>query len=103
MDALSSSMRKQFEDRLWDHLKTAYSNQIARMAEQEVRNSIRVGTERAGSYGITTERDVARFIDLMYFLSADFDTNAETSWVRLILDDPKIEPAAKMDLIYDKA
>jgi hypothetical protein len=49
------------------------------------------------TYGITSERDIILFLNHMYMLSPDFDTNPDFPWASEILNNPSIAPASKMD------
>ena len=103
MDVLNQAMTAGFERRMYDYLMKTYADALKRTPKDEVQSAIRTGTRRAAVYGMIGEYDVARFIDLMYRLSPDFDSKPEHAWIRTVLDDPEIQPHAKMDLIYEKA
>jgi hypothetical protein len=103
MERLNQTTATGFESRMHKYLMKTYPDVLTRTPAHDVQKSIRVGIRRAAAYGMIAEYDVARFIDLMYRLSQDFDSNPKTSWIRTVLDDPDIHPHAKMDLIHEKA
>ena len=62
---------------------------------------IRYGVERAGSYGIGTERDVCKYIDLMFAFGRDFDKNQDLPWASRILEDDTLKsPTVKTERLF---
>lgn len=82
--AFRQAALRDFEDRVMAHLQRCLADWVATMGERSVRQVIRLGIDRATSFGITNERDVCRFIDLMIVLGSDFDSRL--SWARKILE-----------------
>ena len=56
------------------HLRRFLPSQCLAVGEPRLPNLIQSGIEHAASYGITTRRDVCKFIDLMVVFGRDFDT-----------------------------
>jgi hypothetical protein len=86
-DAFRQPLAKGFEDRMVQHLRDAFPARVEGLGDDALRAEIRHGVTRAAQYNITAERDVARFIDLMFLVRRDFDTSQETPWARPILTD----------------
>jgi len=103
MEILSACMLKGFEDRIVGYLAKRFPDACAAKDEPAPRESLRKGIEHASRHGITTEYDVARYIELMYCLSEDFETSPETFWVSAILENPELSPSEKMDQLYAQA
>ena len=101
-NVLAKAAVKRFEDRVLVHLKKFWPDECKELTEKGVRESIRTGIENAKKYGIETEYDVARYIDLMYTLSSDFDSNTEISWPSEILNDTDMNARKKMDTLYER-
>lgn len=102
MDALNDYMLSRFENRAYAHLVKCWPKQCAGMDENTVRASIRDSIDRAAHYGITTKRDIIRFLDVMYALSQNFDTDRRVSWAQEILNDSSLPPGQKMYRIWEK-
>lgn len=83
------------------YLAEAYEDLCQEEGEPETRKNIRQGIERAGQYGITLERDVARYIDLMYAWSIELDTDPQTPWAGEILDQQDLDGSRKMDDLWE--
>jgi hypothetical protein len=101
MQVFDDFMQKGFEDRMVDYLFTRFPDACASKGQAFVREAIREGIERSMSYGVTAEYDVARYIDLMFRISNDFDTKAP--WAAQILENPDLDSSSKMDQIWELA
>ena len=76
---------KEFEDKTCERLLKLKPDQCRKLGEKAVRKSIQDGIERSFRYGIKTERDIARYINIMYTLGFDFDTDPRYPWAADIL------------------
>ena len=103
MKVLSDYMLKRFEDRMVAHLRREFPVKCEAMGEEAVRDSIREGLCRAPRYGLEAEAHVARYVDLMYMLSHDFDTDAERPWAAAVLNDKSLGPRAKLQKLDERA
>jgi len=77
--------REKFEDWMVVHVNRFFPRQSQSAGEDQLRQTIRYGVERAASHGITVKRDVCKYIDLMIVLGRDFDTDRASPWARRIL------------------
>jgi hypothetical protein len=85
MQKFSEAALKRFEDTMVVHLKNFFPDFSETSDEPKVRELIRYGIKRSGSYKIAAEKDVSRYIDLMVSLGPDFDTDKQLSWASEIL------------------
>ena len=99
MDAFSAYMRKQFEDRMVEHLRSRFPRAVRHMQEEELRELVRKGVKRAEGYGVTQEFDVRRYLECTVEHGADFDVNPATAWAGKILSAEGLSGSAKMDRI----
>ena len=67
------------------HLRRFFPAQGAAAGEEEIREMVRHGIERAGVYGIKSRADVCKYIDLMTVFGRDFDTDKRHRWAGEIL------------------
>jgi hypothetical protein len=86
-NAFRQQMATSFEDRMAAQLRESLPDETRHLNDAAVRADIRAGMTRAAQYDIQTERDVARFIDLLFRVGRDFDTSPTTPWARQILLD----------------
>ena len=103
MQVFRKYMLEGFERRMLDYLAGRFPEVCPPENEKAVRESVRKGIERAKTYGITIEYDVARYVELMFLFSEDFDTSPDTSWAMPILKDPDLGGHVKMDRLCEKA
>ena len=94
-------MRQAFENRMVDRLRANFPDHGLTSDEPSLRSMIRQGIERAATYDVVYENDVARYLDYMLILSPDFDTNPETSWAGRILRRQGLTGAQRMRRIDD--
>lgn len=100
--ALEMSPRRVFEARMAAHLESFFEDQCARLGEGGQRSAIRYGLSRARRHGLTREREVCKYIDLMFTFGRDFDTRPDLDWVPEVLE-LNCRPSVKMKRLMDAA
>jgi hypothetical protein len=86
------------------HLKKFFQPQYDALGDERALEAVHYGTARAATYGMTSERDVCKYVDLMFALGRDFDTDPRFDWAQPILADPSLpSPGARINLLYDAA
>ncbi len=108
MEVFAENARQNFEDRLTARLckkserklqetDNEAVRQLMRTAMADgVRELVRSGMVRAPDYGLTTEYEVASFVELTYDVAPDFDTSPKTPWAAQILNDDGIAGPEKI-------
>src|ERR1700681_3763804 len=100
MDAFSENASQAFEDRMMAHLNRCFPDQCGAMQEAGVRETIRYGIEQAADHGITAQRDVCKYIDLMVVFGRDFDRDPAVPWASSILNDRAlIDPTVRTETL----
>lgn len=102
LDAFEAQVVNLFTARVIAHVKAVWSAECGELGDAAVGELVRSGIKRASALGLSSEYDVARFVDLCFILAKDFDTNPLASWTRPILSDRKLAPAAKIDQLYNR-
>jgi hypothetical protein len=85
MDVFSRVELERFVERMRAHLLAFFPEKCELMNAQELGSVIQRGILNAQQYGITSDRDVAGYIDLMILLGEDFDTDPSIPWAGEIL------------------
>ena len=93
---------KKFEDRLLIHLNRFFPKPSRALGEPKLRETIRHGIKRAASYGITAERDVYKYVDLMAVFGRDFDTDPRLPWAGETLRTRR-NPTTKIQALFGSA
>ena len=100
MTALAEQQRYQFEDRLVAHVRRHFREECAALGNEAVCAQVHDGIARARKHGLGSELDVARFVDVMFGLRPDFDSEP---WAAAILGDKGRLPTERMDCVCEQA
>lgn len=99
-EALDAVMRANFLAKTVAHLKELFPDGVGKNPDEELVALVEDGIKRAEKYGITAEREVTLFVDLLAGLGADFTNQRQYRWVVSMLNDKDYGPPEKMELIY---
>jgi hypothetical protein len=102
MEAFSQAEIGKFQDWMCTHLWKFFPAQAETLGEPKLRELIQYGIRRAAEHGITTERDVCKFIDLMIVFGRDFDRDEKSAWAGQILANRKTA-RSKIRSLYEAA
>jgi hypothetical protein len=104
LQALSASQASSFDNRMRLHLEKFFPEQCGALDEARIIEAVHYGIARASTYGLISERDVCKYVDLMFALGRDFDTDPQFDWVQPMLTDANTpDPGARIELLYDAA
>ena len=104
VDGFNEEAAKKFEDHTTEKIRDYMPVEFKKHGEEKVRDMIRIGLANAPQYGLTRERDVARYVILMVATVPDFDTNEETSyWSQPVLSDESLDPEEKLKNLFEAA
>jgi hypothetical protein len=79
-EAFEQSVLEDFEGRMSVHLRKFFPAACAALGDEQVLALVRYGVERAESHGITRERGVCTWVDLMFTFGRDFDRDPGLPW-----------------------
>jgi hypothetical protein len=99
IEALKTVALRSFEQRLMSHLREFFPDESRRIGEQRLLATIRRGMARAGKYGLVSEYDVARYIDLSVVLGPDFDSGERYPWAKEILNRDDLDGEFKLEAL----
>jgi hypothetical protein len=94
---------KRFEDSMVEHIKEFFPENYDALGEAVVRNVIKYGVDRVEAHGFETEPDANMYIDLMFLLGSNFDTDPQLPWVATILEDESMDDTGRIERLYDQA
>ena len=101
-DRCAAQVRAVFEERMLTHLEAVFGQRCESMGRAGVRQMVRHGIEQAGSYGISAEREVCKYIDLMFIFGEQYDVDPALPWAAEILNDEHETPP-KMERLFPAA
>jgi hypothetical protein len=99
---LSQPHVKRFEDWMLAHLKKFFPKESESAGESGLRETIQHGIKRAAVYGIVSERDVCKYIELMIVFGRDFDQDEKVPWAGQILR-TRNSPGLKTSVLVETA
>ncbi len=100
MSELECIVRNAFEDDMVRHVQGEFPDRTAGMLEAGVREQIRCGMLRAEGHGFTNRGPVRFFIELMFLLGPEFDSDPRYPWASDILTD-KTDQMDRSDRLYE--
>jgi hypothetical protein len=100
MKVLAQYTTRNFERRAMEHLLRCFTEQSKALGEQGLLDLIREGISRAKPYGIETEREAVKYIDLMVVFGREFDTDPRYPEARRILTHEDLTARNKIEELY---
>jgi hypothetical protein len=88
LTAFRNTAAANFEDRAVAHLRKELPDQTAGLTDDDLRRRIRSSMNRGRQYGLTSERQLMRFVDADFLLGDSFEVDPQQSWSAAILRDP---------------
>ena len=82
---LARAVVEDFVKRVHVHLGKSFPAQYAELGADRVTRLIYYGIERAATHGITAERGVCIYVDLMFAFVREFDRDPAVLWASAIL------------------
>ncbi len=101
MKAFSEQQRTRFEEEMAVYLSKEYPQETKPLGDDGLSELIGDGVDKAKTYNIILERDVARYIEFMVILAPDFDDSPETPWAKDILTNESWTPELKIGAINE--
>lgn len=94
---LDAGWRHGYIARLCGYLREQFADELHTLPDGVLHARVSKALRRAASYGIHSERDCCRFLNLAVFYGWDFGQSDATAWMHRILSDPDISaPAARL-------
>jgi len=103
LQAFGKAVEEMLECRLVAHAERLWPERCERMGRETVRQWVRAGVRRARGCGIEAEYDLSRFVDLLFLLGRDFDTDPAAAWAGEILQATDVPAAERLDRIFARA
>ena len=95
--------RQRFVAKMLEHLQKFFPERCARIGETQLRQWVEHGISRAAIYGLASERDVCKYLDVMTVFGKDFDQDSRLPWASRILAVHHIKPAEKAGRLLEAA
>lgn len=93
----------QFENRMLEHMRRYFPGHVALLDEAGLRATIGFARQRAADHGMTSQREVCYFLNLMLMLGGGFADDPQLPWIQQYLaDDAAQGRPDRMDRLYGK-
>ena len=103
MEAFQKVAGGNFEDQLVVHFQNIAGERTAELGEKGLRRVIRYGMQRADNYDFTLRGPSRFYVETMFILGSDFDTDPQYPWAFDILSDPgKGDEVERADALHGK-
>lgn len=93
--ALQQSKQDDFVDRLLLHFGKVWPEKVAALGP-EARTWIAAGVTAGNRYGLQTEQEIARFVNLWFVWGRGFEDAREHRWASIILHDKERKSHVKI-------
>lgn len=100
MHVLHALARRQFEERMGAHLASVFPEEAGQLGPDGLRTLVGEGVEKARGYGLSREREVGLFLNLLVGLGARFDEDEAFEWAQRILRRGDLPGPTKMHRLY---
>jgi len=91
MDAFDEAATRAFEDRMLARIQQWFPKHPKLLGEKPLRLLVALALQKARAHTLTTERNVALYLDLMCLLGSSFDSDPQMPWASAILADRSYE------------
>jgi hypothetical protein len=99
LKSLEAAPGRAFLHRLADHVRRVFPR-TENLLAAELLQRVTSARDKARQYGLTTEKNVALYVDLGFGLGPNFESRPECEWIVRILEEPGHSEHAKTYLIY---
>jgi hypothetical protein len=101
--AFAETMEAGFACQMLDHLEQFAPDHLRRVGAHVAKEVVRHGIINAKQYGLTLRGSVRLYLELMWMLGSQFDTDPQYSWAAEILGDRSCEQMQRADRLHQRA
>jgi len=101
MNTMKQHKAQIFNKKACFFLKQNYPTKTSELSDRRLDAMVSEGVQRSEKYNIKSERCVIAFLEFMFSLSFDFDSNPRTLWTKNILSDTGLKEEEKIMKIID--
>lgn len=97
MSTFEGERQRRFGEATVAYILEQFPGACSQYGEGDVRAMVAQALSKAREYGIPGQADILRYINVMYTLGCDFDTDPRFPWAREILARPGMRPDSKIE------
>jgi len=100
---LRAPQRERFIDAMCQHLRHHFQEELAALDDNRLKLKVSQSLKRAATYGVTSQQDSYRYLNLAATYGWEFDQDPDLSWMQRYLTDPHITHASeRLNLLVDQ-
>jgi hypothetical protein len=100
MSVFVAERREAFVTQMMQHMREHFPDRTGAHQDDALSDQIRGAIERAKSYGLQSEKDLCRFLNLCGAYGWDFDSQPANEWMQQMLrDDAVSDPGERLRLV----
>jgi hypothetical protein len=103
LEALNAALERQLAGRAVAYVRRQYAGTCAALDEPAIRASIDTALEKRAVHRFDSEETFFAYLDLMYLLGFEFDTDPRCEWVRETLTDFDLGPRTRLLFLVEQA
>jgi hypothetical protein len=103
IEAFSGERERRFEEKALRHLLAFVPQRCAELGEAAVRESIRTAIRKSRAHGVESERDVLHYLNVMYWLGFEFESDPAYPWAREILENRSLGATTQLQWLVEEA
>ena len=97
--AMSQAATVDFERRLAEHLREAFSERLAPLSDERLGLAVRACCEKAQSHRIELENDVRRYAEFAVTYGLAMDADEKVAWIGAVLRIEDLTGTERMNLL----
>jgi hypothetical protein len=101
LDVLREAALRQLEQRICELMRRYWLEACDALTAAELRELVRDGVTRGRSHGLASERDLTRFVNVMFALGFEFDSDPQCAWAVDVLRTPGVPASTRMDQLCE--
>ena len=97
MKEFEALQRQSFGQTTLDFIRQSYPQLCANFGDDALRDMVAQSLRKAREHNITSQADILRYINVMFTLGCDFETDPDYRWAHDIMSHPRLRPESKID------
>ena len=101
--ALRAAAMEQYLEKTRRHVERHFRARCAELGEAGTKELVALGVARAAEHGLSIERNIRRYVDLVFTFGAGFDRDPALPWASAILGTTQMDETPRMDWLFETA
>ena len=82
------------------HVRECFPGRCAALGAAALPGHVEDGMRRAAAHGLTLERDISAYVELMVVFGTDFEHDLRFPWARPLTEAPELDPSARIHAAF---